>query len=112
MTDLPIPSTSRTATRKPTETEIKLTKADLAFKNALLDDVEDAVKSILPSLVSARIEEELGAWVTDVVNTINLHEQTTNELIERINMHDNALAGLIKEVFPHLIPTEDSEPTE
>jgi hypothetical protein len=78
--DLPIAGTSRTTPRKPTSKEMSLTKADLAFKNAVLEEVEMAVKTMLPDLVRAVLNDDLSVFIDATVESVNELESRVNRL--------------------------------
>ena len=103
MTDLPIPPTKRTTPRKPTPKEMSLTKADIAFKEAIIEDVEFRVREIMPALVRAIIAEDLSGWIDEVVEQVNIIDVA-------VGSQNTAIAGLVRAVFPDLEPTE--QPTQ
>jgi hypothetical protein len=51
--------------------EIQLTQQDLAFKQAVLTDVEAKVRDILPALVTACIAEIWEPFIDEVIETVN-----------------------------------------
>jgi hypothetical protein len=54
-----------------TPNEMNLTQQDLAFKQAVVTDVETKVREILPALVTATIRDELDQWIDEIVETVN-----------------------------------------
>ena len=57
--------------RKMTPNEMKLTQQDLAFKQAVVADVEKKVKEILPALVTACIADIWAPFIEETIETIN-----------------------------------------
>jgi hypothetical protein len=62
--------------------EINLTQQDLAFKQALLTDVEAQIRDILPKLVTAIVNDEFGMFINDTIAAVNELEAKVNELEE------------------------------
>jgi len=82
-----------------TPKEMTLTQQDLAFKQAVLTDVEANIRAILPALVTACVNDELGAWIDEVVATVNAQ--------------DAAIASLIRVVAPAIEgATDEPDPTD
>jgi hypothetical protein len=79
MTDQPAP-TSRTTPRKPTGKEMRLTRADQAFKELIIGEVEMKVIEIMPALVRAILKEELDTFIDDTVAAVNELEAKVNQL--------------------------------
>ena len=78
-----------------TPKEMTLTQQDLAFKQAVLTDVE----ANMPALVTACVNDELGAWIDEVVATVNAQ--------------DAAIASLIRVVAPAIEgATDEPDPTD
>jgi hypothetical protein len=59
---------------------MSLTKADLAFKNAVLEEVEMAVKTMLPDLVRAVLNDDLSVFIDATVESVNELESRVNRL--------------------------------
>ena len=83
--------------RKLTPNEMTLTQQDLAFKQAVVADVEARIKEILPRLVTAIIKDELSEWI--------------DETVIAVNEQDEAIARLTQAVFPTIGAT-DANPTD
>lgn len=84
--------------RHLTPKEITLTQQDLAFKQAVVSDVEARIKEILPTLVTALIKDELSDWI--------------DATVEAVNEQDAAIARLTHAVFPDTIGATDANPTD
>lgn len=60
--------------RPPTHHEINLTQQDLAFKQAVLTDVEARLREILPTLVGAVLKDEIGDFIEQTIHMVNNQE--------------------------------------
>jgi hypothetical protein len=78
--------------------EINLTQQDIAYKQAVLTEVEAKIREILPSLVTACIDEQLGLWIDQTVEMVNRQEQV--------------IVALTAAVFPQTEELPDADSTD
>ncbi len=70
--------------RDLTPHEMNLNQQDIAFKQAVLSDVEERIKEILPELVVAVLKDHLDPWIDETVALINEHEHQLISLHKQI----------------------------
>lgn len=94
-----------------TPNEMNLTQQDLAFKQAVVTDVETKVREILPALVTATIRDELDQWIDEIVETVNELELQLELLKQKksIDLNDvlaEAVHGIMKGATNESTPTD------